>query len=54
MPLDPSRQDFYISLIPDTRGQIGDQAFERAWNKGKAMALQEAIEFASSLPNEQE
>ncbi len=49
MPLDPSRQDFYISLIPKARGQIGDQAFDQAWKKGKAMTLNEAIESALTL-----
>lgn len=46
LPLDPSRADIYTSLIPTTREQIGDEEFDRAWNTGKAMTLQEAIDFA--------
>jgi len=50
MPLDPSRQDFYNSLIPNARGQIGNQAFDKAWKNGKVMTLNEAIEFALAPP----
>jgi non-specific serine/threonine protein kinase len=49
MPLDPSRQDFYISLIPTVREQIGDPAFDQAWKMGKAMTLNETIEFALTI-----
>jgi predicted ATPase/transcriptional regulator with XRE-family HTH domain len=50
MPLDPSRADVYTSLIPRTRAQTGEAAFEKAWKKGKEMTLNEAIEFALGLP----
>jgi hypothetical protein len=46
MPLDPSRQDIYTSLMPITRKQIGDELFNEAWNKGKSMKLEEAIDYA--------
>jgi predicted ATPase/transcriptional regulator with XRE-family HTH domain len=46
IPLDPSREDIYVSLIPITREQIGNLAFEEAWKKGKNMKLEEAIDFA--------
>jgi hypothetical protein len=52
LPLDPSRADIYTSLIPTTREQIGDEEFDRAWNTGKAMTWQEAIDFARSLADE--
>jgi tetratricopeptide (TPR) repeat protein len=48
LPLDPSREDIYTSLMPTTREQIGDELFEEAWKKGRAMKLEEAIEFALS------
>jgi non-specific serine/threonine protein kinase len=46
IPLDPSREDVYISLIPGTREQIGYVAFEEAWKMGKVMKLEEAIDYA--------
>ena len=49
LPMDPSREDIYTSLIPTAREQMGDEAFDKAWKKGKAMTLHEAIEFALIL-----
>jgi non-specific serine/threonine protein kinase len=49
VPIESSREDIYISLIPITRAQIGDEVFGKAWSKGKAMSLKEAIEFALAL-----
>jgi non-specific serine/threonine protein kinase len=46
IPLDPSREELYTSLIPSTREQIGDVAFEAAWKKGESMKLEEGIDFA--------
>lgn len=46
IPLESSRQDIYTSLIPITRAKIGDEVFEDAWKMGKAMSLNEAIEYA--------
>ena len=44
--LEPSREEAYTSLIPKTREQIGVELFEEALKKGKAMKLEEAIDFA--------
>ncbi|HXQ36799.1 MAG TPA: hypothetical protein VN843_22495, partial [Anaerolineales bacterium] len=46
IPLDPSREKLYTSLIPRTREQIGEIAFEASWKKGKTMKIEEAIDFA--------
>jgi predicted ATPase/DNA-binding XRE family transcriptional regulator len=45
IPLDPSREELYTSLIPRIREQIGDVAFEEAWKKGESMKLEEGIDF---------
>jgi predicted ATPase/transcriptional regulator with XRE-family HTH domain len=50
VPLEPSRENMYTSLLPLTRSQMGEEAFDRAWKKGRAITLQEAIEFALMLP----
>ena len=49
VPLESSRQDMYTSLIPITRSQIGDEAFDKAWKRGKGMPLNQAIEYAFTL-----
>ena len=36
----------YKSLLADSRARLGDAAFERAWNEGKAMKGARAIEYA--------
>jgi hypothetical protein len=44
--LDPSDQkefDYYVAAI---RGQLDDAKFEKAWAEGRAMTLEQAIEFA--------
>ena len=46
VPLEPAREDLYTSLTPRTRAQLGEDAFDRARKAGRAMTLQEAIEFA--------
>jgi hypothetical protein len=51
LPMDPSREDIYTSLIPASREKIGEAAFDRAWKKGKAMTLNEAIAYALALPD---
>jgi non-specific serine/threonine protein kinase len=51
VPLESSREHLYTSLIPSTRDQIGAEAFEQAWKKGREMKLNEAIEFALTLPD---
>jgi predicted ATPase/transcriptional regulator with XRE-family HTH domain len=49
MPLDPSREDIYTSLIPTVRSQLGEEPFDKAWKKGKALTLNEAIEYALNV-----
>jgi hypothetical protein len=49
VPLESSREHLYTSLIPQARQQIGDEAFHRAWKKGREMKLNEAIEFALNV-----
>jgi predicted ATPase/DNA-binding XRE family transcriptional regulator len=46
IPLDPSREELYTSLIPRTREQIGATLFEELWKKGERMKLEDAIEYA--------
>ena len=46
VPLEAARADLYTSLIPITRGQMGDEVFDQAWKMGEAMLLDEAIEYA--------
>ena len=46
IPVDPSREVLYTSLVPNTREQLGDEAFDTAWKKGEVMKLEETIEFA--------
>jgi predicted ATPase/transcriptional regulator with XRE-family HTH domain len=51
VPIEPSRENMYTSLIPITRAQFGDKNFDHAWKKGKTMSLKESIEFALRLPD---
>jgi predicted ATPase/transcriptional regulator with XRE-family HTH domain len=46
MLLEPAFQRFYRTLIPTVRTQLGEQAFEAAWAKGRGMTLAQAIEYA--------
>ncbi len=46
IPLDPSREEVYTSLIPRTRQQLGETQFDELWKKGEKMKLEEAIEYA--------
>ena len=52
VPLEPSRENMYISRLPATLSQLGDKAFDHAWKRGKDLTLQEAIEFARTLSDE--
>ena len=50
MPVvEPAGQSFYTSLIPTVRDQLGDEAFEAAWAKGRGLTLAQAIEYALAL-----
>jgi hypothetical protein len=53
IPLEPSRKTVYISLIPSTRSKLGEEAFERAWQHGRELTVQEAIKVALTLSNQQ-
>jgi predicted ATPase/transcriptional regulator with XRE-family HTH domain len=46
IPIESSRAEIYTSLMPITRNQIGEEAFDQAWKRGKAMTLNEAIDYA--------
>ena len=48
IPPDPSREEIYTSLIPQTREQIGERVFDELWRKGKSMKLEDAVNFAMS------
>ena len=52
IPIESSREGMYTSLIPITRSQIGDEAFDEGWKKGASMKLEEAIEYALTLSAE--
>jgi predicted ATPase len=47
----PSRDSLYKSLIPTVREKMGNESFEEAWTKGKSMSMDEAIEYAMTLPD---
>jgi len=49
VPIESSRAEIYTSLIPTAQGQLGEEAFDNAWKKGKAMKLNEAIELSLGL-----
>ena len=42
-PADQKDQDYYTGLV---RGQLDQAVFEKAWNEGRAMSLDEAIAYA--------
>ena len=47
--LEPSREEVYTSLIPQTRAQIGEKLFDEFWKKGETMKLKDAIEYALQI-----
>jgi predicted ATPase/DNA-binding SARP family transcriptional activator len=44
--LDAGLQPIYESLVSQTRAMLDESAFEAAWAKGRAMTLDEAVEYA--------
>jgi predicted ATPase len=44
--LPPLRKMLYMSLIPMAREQLGGKIFAAAWEAGKAMTMEQAIDFA--------
>ena len=47
----PSREELYTSLIPEARAQLGEEAFTEAWAAGRAMNMQQAIDYALAMAN---
>jgi predicted ATPase/transcriptional regulator with XRE-family HTH domain len=48
--LDPSRQELHTLLIATARTQLGKETFAEAWDRGRTMKRQQAIEFALTPP----
>ena len=46
-----SRELLYKSRMPEARAQLGEEAFDAAWQKGQRMKPEEAIEYALALPD---
>jgi hypothetical protein len=44
--LEPDDQKDYDHYIAIVRGQLNEDAFAKAWEEGRAMTLEQAIEFA--------
>ena len=44
--LDAGLQPIYASLVAQTRAMLGESAFASAWEEGRAMTLDEAVEYA--------
>ena len=51
MPLVPGRHVTYGHAIAEARAAAGDQAFERAWAQGAAMALEQVFDHALEALN---
>lgn len=45
----PLREELYTSLINLARERLGEKSFTETWDQGRAMKLNEAIEFALDL-----
>lgn len=46
------REDLYGSPIPTARTQLGEESFHAAWADGWAMKMQQAIDYALTLPGD--
>jgi hypothetical protein len=42
----PSDQAYYEQCIDSARAALGDTGYEAAWSEGRAMTLEQAIEYA--------
>ncbi len=51
-PMPPSARVDHDHDIAGIRGALGGQTFAAAWAEGRAMTLDQAIEYALALPNE--
>ena len=45
-----AKEQLYTSWIPAARAQLGEDVFAAAWAEGRAMKMQEAIDYALGLP----
>jgi non-specific serine/threonine protein kinase len=41
-----ARDELHTSRIPDTRTRLGEEAFHSAWTEGRALKMQQAIDYA--------
>jgi tetratricopeptide (TPR) repeat protein len=41
-----AEQRFHDELVPEVRGRLGDAAFDRAWNEGRQLPFDRAIDLA--------
>jgi non-specific serine/threonine protein kinase len=46
MPVDPSRQSVFTSLIPMVRQKVGPEVFEQQWEQGHSLSLEQAVIYA--------
>lgn len=44
-PIYPNEKELYDKTITDLRSQLGDEEFEKAWNEGRSMTLEQAVEM---------
>jgi hypothetical protein len=44
--LDPSDQKEFDHYVAAVRGQLDEPAFAKAWAEGRAMTMEQAMEFA--------
>ena len=45
-PLAPDNQSHYFGVVAGTRAALGSEAYAKAWAKGQAMGLEQAIGYA--------
>lgn len=44
--LDAADRILYERSVTGTRAQLGEETFKRVWDEGRAMSMEEAIEYA--------
>jgi len=44
--LDSKDRLLYERRVQDVRALLGDEAFEKAWQEGRGMSLEEAVDYA--------
>ncbi len=50
----PAREQLYTTLMPTARERLGETSFMASWDFGRAMKLDEAIQYALTPPDEKE